>query len=253
MPGLDGPLAFSLSLADTVGFTDLSVLGAAPNLRHLYLTDLPGVTSLAGATDLSGLQGLVISHLDQLADLDGLAATPQLTDLEIADCPALASVVLAAGLGDDLELALDELPALTTLGPVDVDSLGVSIAECDELAGLGGIGPGVTVRSLTLTSNDALTGLGALATATDFGELYLYQNPLLTDIAALSGVTSVERLDLSFNSRLADLAGLAALEEVVGNVSIGMNPALDQCAAEALVAELAVGGSVVVEHNGPCR
>jgi hypothetical protein len=254
LPGLDSPRRpFSLTLKDSLAISNLGPIGSAPDLERLYLLNIPGFTSLAGAFNLSGLTRITIENLPDLGGLNGFAATPALRSMRIHGCPMFASLAGAADLGDTLALELSNLPALTSLAKLGADAIDLRVEYCDALVDLNGLGPEDSVRQLVLNQNDGLRGLGSLPVATDCDLIHLHGNPLLADLGALAGVIRAERLYLGLNASLISLDGLAALEEVTGDLVITNNTALDQCVAETFAAGISVGGNTTVEGNGPCQ
>ncbi|MEZ4447440.1 MAG: hypothetical protein R3B72_50655 [Polyangiaceae bacterium] len=76
------------------------------------------------------------------------------------------------------------------------------------------------------------------------GWLRLYRVPDLETWQGLEHVTSLARLEISSNPKLRSLAGLAGLVEVEGDVTITGNDLLPVAEVDALLARVAVGGTI---------
>ncbi|OAV42573.1 hypothetical protein [Lewinella sp. 4G2] len=216
-------------------------------------TDLPLDLTISGTT---------LSNLSSIGDLQTLGGTllisgnEQLTDVGFTQISAVAGSVVFVdneqlnslqmpvldSVGGDL--ILRDLPLLvsdynfdnlfTIEGDLTIDNLGVTrLAGFQNLSTLGG--------QLGINDNDELTELALFTSTTARG-------------SAAVGPTSVGELRVFGNAILPSLEGIGTFD-ITGDVLIGINAALENCAAEPVCNRLGVSTNdvTIVSNAAGCN
>ena len=166
--------------------TDLSIIGALPNLEFLILTDC-SLTNISGLSNASRLVNLDLRN-NAIKDLSPLSFLENLSVVNLSS-NALTN--------------LSPLSALENLTALDVSynsltSL-VPLATCPKLTTL-------------VASNNQITTMPVFNDTTVLTSLELSNNDL-TDVSALGQYTSLTGLALSYN-QISDVSSLAALNKL---------------------------------------
>jgi hypothetical protein len=200
-----------------------------------------------------------VDATDTAGDLVALADCQEITgDLTViatalTDLSALSALTTVGGdlyIGDNTALTdLSALSALTTVGGDLYIGDNTALTQIDGLSALTTVGGG-----LLLFENAALTQVDGLSALTTVGYLSITHSAALTQVDGLSALTTVEtNLHIMDNDALTQVDGLSALIDVVGNLTIGSNPALCSDSVDTIVASCTIGGTANTFGNmGSC-
>ena len=174
--------------------TDLSIIGALPNLETLILTDC----SLSNISGLSGASRLVNLDLRNNAIKD-LTPLSFLTNLSVLNLSGNALTNLSPLSGLENLTALDvSYNSLTNLLPLATcPKLSTLVASNNQIAEIPLFSDTTVLTSLDLSSND-LSDVSALGQYTSLTGLALSYN-LITDVSALSELNKLTVVDISHN------------------------------------------------------
>jgi hypothetical protein len=208
------------------------VIGNASILAEtLTALSLPLLTEVTGSLTLTGAHTAITVDLPVLERVDGsliLNSPDGLVSLLSLSMPTLAVVGQDLRIDDSFSLGSVELPALTSVGRHLWLRRHVSVGRValPALAHIGG--------ALRVEDNAALTAL---------------EMPNVPSI----GSNFLAELAIEDNAALADLSGLAGIRSVGASLVVRFNPSLPTATAEAFRDAIVprVGGTVVVEQNGP--
>ena len=166
--------------------TDMSIIGALPNLEFLILTDC-SLTNISGLSNASRLVNLDLRN-NAIKDLSPLSF---LENLSVVNLSSNALTNLSPLSALENLTALDvSYNSLTTLVP---------LASCPKLTTL-------------VASNNQITTMPVFNDTTVLTSLELSNNDL-TDVSALGQYTSLTGLALSYN-QISDVSSLAALNKL---------------------------------------
>ena len=166
--------------------TDLSIIGALPNLEFLILTDC-SLTNISGLSNASRLVNLDLRN-NAIKDLSPLSF---LENLSVVNLSSNALTNLSPLSALENLTALDvSYNSLTTLVP---------LATCPKLTTL-------------VASNNQIATIPVFNDTTVLTSLELSNNDL-TDVSALGQYTSLTGLSLSYN-QITDVSSLAALDRL---------------------------------------
>ena len=166
--------------------TDLSIIGALPNLEFLILTDC-SLTNISGLSNASRLVNLDLRN-NAIKDLSPLSF---LENLSVVNLSSNALTNLSPLSALENLTALDvSYNSLTTLVP---------LATCPKLTTL-------------VASNNQIATIPVFNNTTVLTSLELSNNDL-TDVSALGQYTSLTGLSLSYN-QISDVSSLAALDRL---------------------------------------
>lgn len=174
--------------------TDLSVIGALPNLEELTLQDC----SLSNISGLSGASRLATLDLSKNAirDLGGLSFMENLTTLNLSN-NALTNLSALSAL-EKLSVLDVSYNSLTSIAPLTTcKSLGVLIATNNQLNEIPAFNDTSVLTTLNLSNND-LTKVDNLSKYTSLSNLDLSHNQI-TDVSALAGLNKLASVDFSHN------------------------------------------------------
>ena len=116
----------------------------------------------------------------------------------------------------------------------------IMVSSSEDFADLVARGCRVVTGALRITQTD-VSSLSGLVIESIGADLTIAQNPQLTSLAGLERVTHIgARMNIISNAQLSSLSPLLSWPpDTVGeSISIQLNPALPQCAVEALDAHL---------------
>ncbi len=239
----------------------------APVLREAWTVEVSG-HSLGGRTTLPALTEVLSLthgggrlHLDALAEARSVVVTGDAEELDAGlltavdelafietssylggELPALVQVGTLTIAGADYDSRpvryLPDMPALTTVGELDVTYARASVFEAL---------PALSSTSGRLRMSHADAELGGVPLV-DVDQLVLRKAHGGSFPGSLT--TVVGNLTLEDNHDLDSLAGLSGLESVGGSLAITGNDQLSDADAEALAERIDVGGSTTIEGNG---
>jgi len=198
---------------------------------RLAIYENPNLTDIGGLSAIAGTGQLSLRDNTSLTNLDGLSSLTHVDgDLQIIRNPALTNLDGLSSLSQiDGYLLLNGNPELTRI---------------DGLSSLTHIGANLNILlSHALTNLDGLTSLTSLG-----GKLLLRQNHALSNIDGLSALTSIEStLLISDNDALIQVDGLRALTSVGGAAIIENNDSLMNLGG--LSALISVNGNLEIRNN----
>lgn len=257
-PALDS-LQGLLRLQEVGGDLSLNRLEALPHLRGLdHVERVGGRLYLFHDTALTTLDGL-----GALRQVGGGAQLWELYALTEARLPALEALGGRLDLFDADLLVEVSMPELSALG-------GYEIHHCGALASAGAFPSLRSLGDLTLRYSEGLSTFEGLSSLETLGALAVQAAPSLSSLSGLASLreiagpltlqgTALASLDLPALQRTGALAaennpellelGLPALESVTTDVLVRRNPQLSQCAVEAWLQEVTVGGGVLCGEN----
>jgi hypothetical protein len=212
----------------------LEQVGALYAFHDPLLTDLDGLSSLqgvAGAAQLWELYGLTRLSLPALQSVGGaldLFAADALVELSL---PALTTV-------GTLEVhACDALVELGDLSALETVHQGLRLRYLEGLASVDGLSALLSAGSVTVEHTPALQALPLPALHTVSGRVEVSRTG--AEELGLWGLVEAGSVELRSNGALVDL-GMESLAEV-GAVTVVGNPALSQCAVEGWLDALSHG------------
>ena len=194
--------------------TDLSVIGALPNLENLVLTNC-SLTNISGLSNASRLETLDLSN-NAIKDLSSLSFMEKLTTLNLSS-NALTNLSPLSALGNLTSLDIS-YNSLTSLAPLATcPKLSTLIASNNQIKEIPIFNDTTVLTTLTLASND-LTDVSPLSKYTSLTSLGLAYNQI-TDVSALSGLKKLTSVNISHNqiSTIPNWSKDCALVELDGS------------------------------------
>lgn len=221
-PNLDG-LAMLSSLTQLknlcirgcpLSATDLSIIGALPNLEFLILTDC-SLTNISGLSNASRLVNLDLRN-NAIKDLSPLSFLSNLSVVNLSS-NALTNLSPLSGLGNltALDVSYNSLTSLIPLATCP--KLTTLVATNNQIAQIPLFEYPTVLTSLSLSNND-LTDASALSQYTSLTGLDLSYNKI-SDVSSLSGLNKLTVVDISHNqiTALPSWSKNCALVEINGS------------------------------------
>jgi hypothetical protein len=259
--------------------------------HFFIISSNPLLTSLTGLSHLSSISSeagnLTINNNDALTNVNGLSGLTYAAGLLISNNAALTNLdglshledIKYGGIDIENNPALTSIDGLGHVGPFGSNLKIINNALLTNVNGLSGITSLTDIDAehpLEIKNNASLTNLDGLSSLVSIsGDLIIQGNPVLTDINGLSKLilvkeavrikdnlalpnidgllklATIHTLEITNNHVLANLDGLAALQTVVGTITITNNPALiDFCGLYNLFHTGAIGGAINIKGNG---
>ena len=218
--------------------TDLSVIGALPNLENLTLQDC----SLSNISGLSGASRLVTLDLSKNAirDLGGLSFMANLTTLNLSN-NALTNLSALSAL-ENISILDVSYNSLTSLAPLTTcKSLSVLVATNNQISEVPAFNDTAVLKTLDLSNND-LTTVDNLSKYTSLSMLYLSYNQI-TDVSALAGLNQLTAVDFSHN-KITALPGWSKSCQLVE-----LNGSYNEITSVAPLRGLASLNNVYLDYN----
>lgn len=176
-----------------ISASDLSILGALPNLETLILKNC----SLSNISGLSGAKRLVTLDLSNNAirDLSGLSFMENLTTLDLSS-NALTNLSALSAL-ENLATLDVSYNSLTSLAPLAAcPSLSVLVATNNKITEIP-VFSDTSVLTTLMLNNNSLTDVTALAQYSSISKLGSYN--MLSDVSALGNLKNLVSVDFSHN------------------------------------------------------
>lgn len=229
-----------LSIKESYGFNDLSVLSNLNSLTSLYLSET-GINDISGLATLTTLENLdlsktIVSDISALSnltsiinlnlsgtkvsDISTLSVLTCLTNLNLSGdiyrSGSITDISVLRGLKQLIHLDLsfnpnlfeiNALSSLTSLNSLDLSRTGVrDISALSNLVALTDL----RLFGRPLIEEDQITDINPLKGLIALTHLNLSNNKTLSKISALSGLTNLNSLELR-NTEVRDISALSSL------------------------------------------
>lgn len=218
--------------------TDLSIIGALPNLEFLILTDC-SLTNISGLSNASRLVNLDLRN-NAIKDLSALSFLENLSNLNLSS-NALTNLSPLSALGNLTALDVS-YNSLTSVAPLATcPKLTTLVATNNQIAEIPVFSNPTVLTSLDVANND-LTSVESLSEYTSLTALRLAYNQI-SDVSPLSGLKQLNFVDFSHNqiSTLPSWSTDCALVE--------LNGAYNQITSVAPLRGLSQLNYVTLDHN----
>ena len=174
--------------------TDLSIIGALPNLENLVLSNC-SLTNISGLSGASRLVNLDLSN-NAIKDLSPLSFMEKLTSLNLSG-NALTNLSPLSALGNltTLDVSYNSLTSLLPLSTCP--KLSALAATNNQIKEIPLFNDTTVLTALSLTSND-LTDVSPLSKYTSLTSLALAYNQI-SDVSGLSGLKQLASVNISHN------------------------------------------------------
>lgn len=254
------PVSLTITGGDITNLNALSVLTSLSGTSSLDLVDNPALTSISGLSNLTSIGGaLAISNNDALTNLSGFSSLTSIGfSLNVEGnqvLTTLGGLSNVSSLGGDLDVEFN--PALTSFGGGlnNIPSLGgiLQINNNGAMTTLNGLNALTSVgQYVFLSSNSALTSVNGLSSLSTVGGDFEISNCL--NMTSLGGLTNLSSVSGSFNLfvdiKLTNLNELDHPITIVGDLSLGFNNMLADCAAQSICDYLDnPPGTVAINNN----
>ncbi|WP_437498461.1 DUF7151 family protein [Sorangium sp. So ce1099] len=228
---VDAQAAARLSLPELRGVGGTLVLARCAQLTDLELPRLASAPRFI-LRDQARLTSFSLPALATVKEQVGIWYNPSLTDFSL---PALRQTEWLSLSGNPRLAGLGGLAQLESVSLLMTVEDNLALADLSGLAALSVLG-----GYLEISGNHAMTRVGLArlerAEVIDIGRVGISGNDRL-EVVDMPALRRVDGLGISWNDRLTDLS-LPSLARIPGGLNISMNPALPQCEAEALAAQL---------------
>ena len=174
--------------------TDLSIIGALPNLESLTLTNC-SLSNISGLSNATRLINLDLSN-NAIRDLSPLALLTNLTNVNLSG-NALTNLSPLSGLEKltTLDVSYNSLSSVTPL--ITCPKLSSLAATNNQISTIPAFEDPTVLTSLSLSNND-LTSVSTLAQYTSLTTLKLAYNQI-SDVSSLGKLDKLANVDISHN------------------------------------------------------
>lgn len=219
------PRLSELTLIDCPNLQDLSGLQGVVDLRKLWVSGMPQLTSLNPLTLPRRMESLILDSNPRLTDIDAVRSVDQINTVILAST-GLSSLGALTNFSRIYALQIASNPLLvdtSALAGLEVIET-FSVTQNDRLQTLVAPAGAFNLGDALVEANAALVTISGMANVSTMRSLRVTANPLLGALS-LPSLEAVESLEVSNNARLAAL-DLARLSGPVGSLVIVSNPAL---------------------------